>query len=50
MLLLFLFQQEEPEGQGNGPLYRAYTAPMTHRDALAIISMYMLFVSSVNAC
>ncbi|XP_063604943.1 uncharacterized protein LOC134780253 isoform X2 [Penaeus indicus] len=30
--------EEEPEGQGNGPLYRAYTAPMTHRDALAIIN------------
>ncbi|XP_069186560.1 uncharacterized protein [Procambarus clarkii] len=30
--------QEEPEGQGCGPLYRAYTAAMTHRDALLIIN------------
>ncbi|XP_071513213.1 uncharacterized protein [Panulirus ornatus] len=30
--------EEEPEGQGCGPLYRAYTASMTHRDALLIIN------------
>ncbi|XP_042220193.1 uncharacterized protein LOC121864994 isoform X2 [Homarus americanus] len=43
--------EEEPEGQGCGPLYRAYTAAMTHRDALLIINdppMYHLCEIPIN--
>ncbi|KAK4318917.1 hypothetical protein Pmani_010108 [Petrolisthes manimaculis] len=30
--------EEERENQGDGPMYRAYTAPMTHRDVLLILN------------
>ncbi|KAK8394841.1 hypothetical protein O3P69_005958 [Scylla paramamosain] len=30
--------EEEPEGKGSGPLYRAYTASMTYRDVLLIMN------------